>query len=464
MAELPAPTELLVQVQKDPNREGETVIQVVRHAEGPRPTDDEDDTGGEEPVAREPTESSKKIYLQRYRSAWEEVPAFRDWLMPVPDDPFSAACASCECSMKAHRQLLIEHCKSKKHQRQLGHRNPLYTPGPAARRGKKRAPASSPTPYRRIMKQLKPERDELEVSYNDSSRVTYAIGLGAQRVGFIGSGSVARAIAKGMLDKGLVVPAKVMVSAPSDRNFETWKKWGCRTTISNDSVIRTCEIVFLAVKASVLEPLVAELGVIGEDKSRCFISLVSGVSRERVAALLAGRRELQTEMAELHVVRCQPSTPLMIGEGCCSYSAAADLPHHWLLAVETIFSALGMCYKVEEGLMDALAGAFSSGPAFAYSFVEALAAGAVNMGVPWHLARPMAAQTVLGAARMLMETGCTASELRDEASPPGGTTSAGLMTLEKEGLKYAVMAAVRAATERSRQLGRDEGLAGDPLQ
>ncbi|XP_043199090.1 pyrroline-5-carboxylate reductase 3-like isoform X4 [Amphibalanus amphitrite] len=470
MSGLEEPTELLVQVQKSSNRQGETVIQVMRHVDPPSSPGAEDDNEDGVDDSLPMDSSGKKMYPQRYRTAWEEVPAFRDWLMPVPGDPFSAACASCETSMKAHRQLLVEHCKSKKHQRQLGHRNPDFTPVPAARRGRKRptpssVTTSSPAPFRRMMKQLRPEREpELEVSYSDTSRVTYAIGLGAQRVGFIGSGSVARSIAKGMLDKGLVVPNKVMVSAPSDRNFETWRKWGCRVTNCNDSVISSSEIIFLAVKPSALEALVADLSVIPEDKSRCFISLLSGVTRERVASLLAARRQLQADMAELHVVRCQPSTPLMIGEGSCSYSAAPDLPHSWLLAVETIFSALGMCYKVEESLMDALAGAFSSGPAFAYAFVEALSAGAVNMGVPWHLARPMAAQTMLGAARMLMETGSTAAELRDEASSPGGTTPAGLMALEKNGMRFAVMAAVQAATERARELGREASVAsGDPI-
>ncbi|KAF0289614.1 Pyrroline-5-carboxylate reductase 3 [Amphibalanus amphitrite] len=302
-----------------------------------------------------------------------------------------------------------------------------------------------------------------DVSYGDIDRVNYSIGLHNLTVGFVGAGNIAKATTKGMLDKGIVSPACVITSAPTRLRLDTWRLWGCSTTTDNAEVVRESDLVLVAVQPLVfdcvtvfvprvaevvresdlvlvaVQPLVAESVFAGlgaaltDGKERCFVSLVTGWTRQRIIETISSRRPVGAQQTPFHVVRCVPNLPVSIGEGSTVYCCGDDLPRNWLLSVEMVFSALGSCQKVDERLMDAYSGAFGSGTAYVLSFVDALASGAVHLGVPWHEALQMAAKTTAGAAQLLLDSDRPLCELSRDAAAAGGATLAGTRSLQKAG-------------------------------
>jgi pyrroline-5-carboxylate reductase len=154
------------------------------------------------------------------------------------------------------------------------------------------------------------------------------------------------------------------------------------------------------------------------------------------------------------IVRAMPNTPALVREGVTALTCQSDLRSDDLAAVRTLFEAVGSAVSVEERLMDAVTGLSGSGPAYVFVAIEALADGGVRMGLPRATAELLAAQTVLGAARMVLERGEHPAKLKDQVASPGGTTIAGLYQLEAGGLRSCLMAAVEAATKRSQELGR----------
>lgn len=378
---------------------------------------------------------------QKYRKQWEQHPSLQNWLQMLPGNHYRAWCRQCGCPLITQLKVLLDHARCRKHMRREGRgpiEPPVHTPGrlgPTAKAGTwgKRDSAGQ----------------QLDVSYGDSDRVTYSIGLGNQKVGFIGAGKISQAIATGMMNKGLTSSSCIMVSSPTERNQNVWKRWKCKTMHDNNALIRQCDVVFIAVAPAELENLVAGLEPPGDSVERCFISTVSGVSQERLTQLLS---EVMPE-EPIYVIRCVPSKTVAIGEGVCVYSAPSDLPHTWLLTMETMFSALGLCQKVDEHMMNVHSAAFSSGPAYVASFIDALATGAANHGVRWEDAVQMAAQVTQGTAAMILTQGISPATVRREAAAPGGNTISGLMALQRGGMEFAVMSAVDEATKRAKELG-----------
>ncbi len=154
------------------------------------------------------------------------------------------------------------------------------------------------------------------------------------------------------------------------------------------------------------------------------------------------------------IIRTMPNTPCLVGKGAIAYARGASATDAHAALVERIFSAVGIVHAVPETLIDAVNGLSGSGPAYVYLVIEALADGGVLMGLPRALAASLAAQTVLGAAEMVLQTGRHPAELREAVASPGGTTMAALETLERAGARAAMIGAVRAATERAREMGR----------
>ncbi len=262
-----------------------------------------------------------------------------------------------------------------------------------------------------------------------------------ESVGFVGGGNMAEAIARGLLGAGLA-PDHITVAEPlAPRRTELADALGVHTSPHN-AAAADASLVVLAVKP---QHLAEACGSLPRGDGPLYLSIVAGASSAALREHLgAGAR----------LVRAMPNTPALIGAGISALASdgarAGDLD-----LAQAVLEAVGRVVRVPEHLMDAVTGLSGSGPAYAYLFIEALTEAGVREGLPAATARELAAHTVLGAARMVAETGEPPAVLRERVSSPGGTTIAGLAQLERWGLRAAIFEAVGAATARSRELGED---------
>ena len=266
------------------------------------------------------------------------------------------------------------------------------------------------------------------------------------RLGFIGAGKMATAIARGAVTAGICAPGELTGSGRSAATRERFERetGGAASTADNHEVFVRSEIVFLCVKPA---DACATLRRHAASVAACpfIVSVAAGVT-------LA---DLQAEAGpDAATVRAMPNMPCLVGKGATAYARGAAVTDAQAAQVERIFSAVGDVHVVPEYLIDSVNGLSGSGPAYVYLVIEALADGGVLMGLPRALAASLAAQTVLGAAEAVRQTGRHPAELREAVASPGGTTMAALETLERAGARAAFMGAVRAATERAREMGR----------
>jgi pyrroline-5-carboxylate reductase len=270
-------------------------------------------------------------------------------------------------------------------------------------------------------------------------------GFGMNRgIAFIGGGNMAEAIIKGIIAGGTAAES-ILVSEPvADRRTYLSSSYGVRTTDNSKEAAQSCGTIILAVKpqqaASVCAALNSELNT-----GHLLISIMAGVSCSTLEGLFS---------EPVRVVRVMPNTPALVLAGAAAVAGGKSATEDDLKMVEDIFSLVGSCCRVDEKLMDAVTGLSGSGPAYVLTFIEALADGGVKNGLPRETALHLAIQTLLGTAKLLLETGEHPGSLRDKVTSPGGTTIAGLHALEKGSFRATVMNAVEAATLRSKELGK----------
>ena len=255
---------------------------------------------------------------------------------------------------------------------------------------------------------------------------------------------MAAALAKGFVNAGLVSPDSLIGSDPVPAGREAFSRSvGCETTDSNADVLAKAKVVFLAFKPHQLDE--ATEAVRDQfDESHLVISILAGVRLAKLDAACGGRTRL---------VRVMPNTPALVGEGACGYALGQAATTEDGELVKRLLSAVGVAYEVNESLIDAVTGLSGSGPAYGYMIIEALSDGGVAAGLPRDISTRLAAQTMLGAAKMVLETGKHPGELKDMVCSPGGTTIEGVHELEEGGVRSALINAVRAATERAVELG-----------
>jgi pyrroline-5-carboxylate reductase len=266
-----------------------------------------------------------------------------------------------------------------------------------------------------------------------------------QSIGFIGAGQMARALAQGFQAAGLLPGEGIVACDPVSESGEGFVAAvpGAALVACNRDIVRRASAIFLAVKPQNMPAVMAELaGHVGPEK--LVISIAAGVPIVRL------REGLKTD----RIVRVMPNTPALVGQGASAYALGPGATEADGQLVGQLLSAVGRAFCVEEKLLDAVTGLSGSGPAFVYVMIEALADGGVRMGLPREIAAALAAQTVRGAAEMVLTTGEHPAVLRDKVASPGGTTIAGLQALEDRGLRAALIAAVEAATRRSQELGK----------
>ncbi len=265
-----------------------------------------------------------------------------------------------------------------------------------------------------------------------------------QTIGFVGAGQMARALAGGFVAGGLAKGSQIRASDPSEAALEGFRAAvpDASTATSNASVTDS-DVVFLAVKPQFMADVLSDISAAITDR-QLVVSIAAGVTLETLAAGLAPGARL---------IRVMPNTPCLVRQGACGFSLGQHATPDDAKLVAAMLSAVGLAIEVDEKQLDAVTGLSGSGPAYIFVLIEALADGGVAMGLARDVALKLAAQTVRGAAEMLVTGTAHPGELKDQVTSPGGTTIAGLKALEDRGLRSALMAAVEAATLRSRELG-----------
>ncbi|MGA7828398.1 MAG: pyrroline-5-carboxylate reductase [Geobacteraceae bacterium] len=268
--------------------------------------------------------------------------------------------------------------------------------------------------------------------------------LKEKKIGFIGGGNMAEAIIKGLLAGG-VPSGNILAAEPVEqRKAYLCEHYGIETTSNNSDAAIFGDIVILAVKPQVSLEALAALDRKSTEK-KLFISIMAGVPTKTIEAELA-------KMAR--VIRVMPNTPALVLEAASAIALGTNATQDDLSLALEIFNLLGTASSVPEKLLDAVTGLSGSGPAYVFTFIEALSDAGVKNGLPRDVATRLAAQTVFGSAKMVLETGEHTALLKEKVTSPGGTTIAGLHILEREGFRGTVITAVDVATARSTELGK----------
>jgi pyrroline-5-carboxylate reductase len=264
-------------------------------------------------------------------------------------------------------------------------------------------------------------------------------------IGFIGAGKMATALAQGWVKAGLCTPARMIASDALPAAREAFARdVGARTVESNLDVVARAGVVVLAVKPD--QVLAVARGLRSSLANHpLLVSIAAGVP-------LARLQEAAGDNARL--VRVMPNTPALVGECAAAYALGPAATEADAELTQRLFSAVGVAYRVKEPLLDAVTGLSGSGPAYAFLMIEALSDGGVAAGLPRDAAIRLAAQTLIGAGRLVLETGLHPGALKDMVTSPGGTTIEGLHELERAGVRGALMTAVRAAANKARTLGQ----------
>ncbi len=265
------------------------------------------------------------------------------------------------------------------------------------------------------------------------------------KLGFIGAGNMGEAILRGVIQADVVTADHIYIFDPHQEKVKSLQaELGVLTAQSSRAMIAACDVVVLAVKPNICQLVLEECS--NAFAGKALISIVTGWSRKSLAALLP---------ETCRILRVMPNTPCMVGEGMTAFDADETLEQEELIFAKKIFSSIGQVALVPTRLMDAVTGVSGSGPAYVYLFIEALADGGVRAGLPRDLAYQLAAQTVVGAGKMVLETGRHPGALKDAVCSPGGTTIEAVAALEKAGLRHAVLDAVKACVEKANAMNQD---------
>ena len=263
------------------------------------------------------------------------------------------------------------------------------------------------------------------------------------KITFIGSGNMGKAIMGGLIKAGICQPSEITAADPSDATRrEVAETYGVNTKNDNVLAVKGADVVLLAVKPQVIAGVME-----GIKEALTPDQLILSIAAGKTLAFLE-----QGLGSDKKIIRCMPNTPALVGEGMTEYAPGANITDKDKELARTILSAFGKCVELPEHLIDAAGAVAGCGPAYFYMMIEAMADGGVAEGVPRAVAYELAAQTMLGSAKMVLETGRHPGELKDMVTSPAGSTIEGVAELEDSGFRGAVMRSVRAAAARNREL------------
>lgn len=261
-------------------------------------------------------------------------------------------------------------------------------------------------------------------------------------LGFIGAGQMAEALARGFASKKISSVDKMFCTDVSKARKEVFEEFGITVCTSSKEVVEKARIIFIAVKPQYVKVVLSEVkSLLTPD--HVIVSIAAGVPLSTLAEAAGD---------DAHLIRVMPNTPCLVGESAsamCLGGKATDADGD---DVQALFAAVGKMFRVDEKLLSAVTGLSGSGPAYIFVVIEAMADGGVRAGLPRDIAQQLAAQTVLGAAKMVLETGRHPGMLKDMVTSPAGTTIAGVYELEKAGVRQAFMTAVGCAADRADEL------------
>jgi len=272
---------------------------------------------------------------------------------------------------------------------------------------------------------------------------------------------MAEAMAKGFVSGGVAKFEDIAVShSGNPLTAKRWRDLGVSVFTSNVDVLNKCDTVFLAVKPHVLPSVLREVVDSVDIERHLFVSVAAGVPSNFIEEGLSCSKSLNSKESEgktktkPRVIRVMPNTPCLVNAAASGISRGSHSTTEDMIYVNSLMQACGLSVQVEENLMNAVVGVSGSGPAYGFLFIEALADGGVAAGLPRDVALKLAAQTLLGAAKMVIETGEHPGVLKDKVCSPGGTTIQAVRTLEANGFRSAVIEAVLASAARSEALGK----------
>ena len=262
------------------------------------------------------------------------------------------------------------------------------------------------------------------------------------KVGFLGAGAMGGAILSGALKAGVFEAKDVYVSDVSTDITDKYKEMGCNIVKDNKELGEKVDILLSCVKPQYAAGALAQLGDTLDGKA--MISIMAGLTTDSVREMTGGRFRL---------LRLMPNTPALVGMGAFALDSGTDLTKEEKEFAQKLFESLGIVEWMPENLIDAACGLSGAGPAYIYLVIEALADGGVAKGLPRKTAQNLAAQTVMGAAKMVLETGQHPGFLKDQVCSPGGNTIIGIKTLEEHGVRGAFIDTVIKSTDRAKELG-----------
>lgn len=263
------------------------------------------------------------------------------------------------------------------------------------------------------------------------------------RLGFIGAGNMAQAIIGGILKSGSADKSDIIASAATDKTIKNVAdKYGIKTTLDNREVA-TADILFLAVKPVYYQQVIDEIKDICVDNSQIIVTIAAGKSIKWVEEAFG---------KELKIIRTMPNTPALVGEGITAVCPSKNVTEDELTTVMKFLKSFGKAEVVQESMMDAVVAVSGSSPAYVFMFIEAMADAAVAEGMPRAQAYQFAAQSVLGSAKMVLETGLHPGKLKDMVCSPAGTTIEAVRVLEKTGFRSSIMECMRECANKSRSM------------
>lgn len=266
-----------------------------------------------------------------------------------------------------------------------------------------------------------------------------------ESIGLLGGGQMGEALVRGVIESGLVSADAVMVAEPfAERRSYLEETYQIKTTDKPDELAANCAVIIIAVKPQVMEPVLS-LYINHLTTDHLVISIAAGVTIGQIEQGLG---------SDMRIIRVMPNTPALVLAGASALSGSGNVGKDDMEIGLRIFSAVGTCVETPESMLDAVTGLSGSGPGYVFTFLEAMIDGGVLAGIPRPVAEQLALQTLYGSAKLALESGEPAAVLKGKVTSPGGTTITGLHVLEEAGLRGAVMSAIEAATDRSRELGK----------